>query len=291
MGARLVRGLVDAGNRVRVLTLPGDPYVARLADVNCEIVYGDVADAGSLNGIFDGVQTVYHLAAVIIASDDRLYQKINVDGVSHTVAGARQAGVEHFIHISSAATDFPEASAYAASKLAGEKIVRAQDTMHTTIVRPTLAYERNGGQEFMLFVDFLKKFPVVPFIGAGRARKSPVHTDDLVKGFLAIAHNPLTYGKTYNFSGGETITIKAFARLVLRHLGLVKPILPLPVFLCRGAAFLMERFMTRPPLTRYAISRIELDADLDHALAEKDLGYTPMGVTEGLAKCYPPERR
>ncbi len=37
MGARLVRSLVEAGWKVRALTLPNDPYVSRLAGVDCEI--------------------------------------------------------------------------------------------------------------------------------------------------------------------------------------------------------------------------------------------------------------
>jgi dTDP-L-rhamnose 4-epimerase len=58
MGSRLVNGLVKAGNRVRVLTLPKDPYVSRLDGLDCEIVYGDVSDADSLEGVFEDVKAV-----------------------------------------------------------------------------------------------------------------------------------------------------------------------------------------------------------------------------------------
>ena len=58
MGSRLVRQLAAAGRRVRVLALPGDPGLARLAGVPCEIATGDIADAATLAGVFDGVGTV-----------------------------------------------------------------------------------------------------------------------------------------------------------------------------------------------------------------------------------------
>ena len=286
LGSRLVRGLVEAGHTVRALTLPGDPNVDRLSGVNCDIVFGDVADAHSLAGAFDGVKTVYHLAAVIIAQDPSDYERINVGGVKNVVAGARDAGALHFVHVSSAAALHPEGSAYARSKLDGERIVREQGTMHFTIVRPTLIYDRDGGQEFRMFLAGLERFPVAPFVGLGRARKNPVHADDIVKGLVAIASNPRTYGKVYHFSGGEVVSILELARLALALRGSSRPIVPVPVPLCRLAAFIMERTMKKPPLTGYGISRIVEDAPLDNSDARRDLGYDPVGVHEGLARCW-----
>lgn len=287
LGSRFVKRLVQDGRRVRVLTLPGDPNIVRLADFPCEIVYGNVSEQQSLTGIFNGVDTVFHLAAVIITNDDDDYQKINVEGIRNMVAGAAEAGARHFVYVSSAAAKDPGSSAYARSKTDGEKIVAAQKKMHYTIVRPTLIYDRGGGQEFMMFLNYLKKYPVVPFVGRGQGRKNPVHADDIVQGLAAIADNPRTYGKVYNFSGGQAITIREFAKLILEHQGMRKPILSIPVAICRLVAQVLEKTMSQPPLTRYAISRIEAHADLDHTLAKKDLGYSPVGVHEGLQKCYP----
>jgi len=287
MGSRLVKGLVKKGNKVRVLTLPNDPNVSRLEGINCEIVFGDVSDADSLRGIFEGVKTVYHLAAIIIAYDPSQFQRINVEGTRNMVEGAVGAGTEHFIYVSSASVAFPNASAYAQSKKRGEHIVTSQKNMNYTIVRPTLIYERNGGQEFMMFMDFLNKYPIVPFIGRGRAKKNPVYVEDVVQGMVAIANNPRTYGKIYNFSGGEEISIWDFAHIMLKHQAISKRFMPIPILICRLGAFIMERTMKHPPLTRYAISRIVQDADLDNTSARKDLGYNPIGITEGLQKCYP----
>jgi len=102
MGSRLVKGLVAGGHGVRVLTLPGDPYVSRLEGVDCEVVYGDVSDADSLEGIFESVTTVYHLASIIIAYDMDLLRRINIDGTRNMVEGALATGAEHFIYVSSA---------------------------------------------------------------------------------------------------------------------------------------------------------------------------------------------
>jgi NADH dehydrogenase len=286
MGSRLVRGLVKAGNRVRVLTLPKDPDASRLDGLDCEIVYGDVSDADSLNGVFEGIKTVYHLAAIIIAYDPGMFQRINVNGTQNMVEGAMAAGAEHFVYVSSASVVFPNASAYARSKMEAERIVASQKNMTYTIVRPTLVYDRNGGQEFMMFMGYLKKYPVVPFIGRGQAKKNPVFVEDLVQGMLAIANNPKAHGQIYNLSGGEKISMRDLALLMLKHQGLSRLLFPIPIPICRLVAFVMEKTMEHPPLTSYGISRIVQDANLDHSSATKDLGYYPIGIREGLLGLY-----
>lgn len=287
LGSRLVRRLVDKGRRVRVLTLPGDPGAPRIAAWGCQVVFGDVAEAATLDGVFDGVETVYHLAAVIIVRDPSVYERVNVGGTRNMVAGAAAAGVRHFIHVSSAAVADPDSSPYARSKAEAERIVRAAATMAWTILRPTLIYERGGGQEFARFLDSLRRYPVVPFVGRGRGRKSPVDAEDVVRALAAVEGNPRTRGRTYNLSGGESLTVREMARLLLRQLGMRKPILTVPVVVCRAAAFVMERTMADPPLSRYAISRILADADLDWGPAGEDLGYRPIGFRQGLDKYYP----
>lgn len=286
MGARLVKDLVATGHRVRVLTLPGDPNVARLDGVPAEIAFGDITRPESLGGPFEGVQTVFHLAGVILAKDPSIFFRVNTEGTRNMVEAAKRAGVGHFVFVSSTSAVEP-ISEYARSKAAAERIVRAAEGMSWTIVRPTLVYGRDGGQEFIGFLESLRRYPVVLFVGKGLARKNPVHVDDMGKGLLAIAGNPASHGKTYNFCGGEEISIRDFARLMLHQLGVSKPFVHVPLPLCRAAAFLMERTLKNPPLTRYAISRIEQDAAPDKAEARRDLGYDPVGVTEGIERCFP----
>src|SRR5579862_1447019 len=121
MGVRLARGLVEAGWHVRALVLPGDPLRARLDGLGCEIREGDVGDAASLRGVADGVDTVYHLAAVIISHDPSVFARVNRNGTAHVVAEAARARVRHFIYVSSASVTYPRRTPYAQSKLDAEE--------------------------------------------------------------------------------------------------------------------------------------------------------------------------
>ncbi len=287
MGRRLVQGLRERGERVRVLDRSG----SRLDDPGVELRHGDVTDPSSLAGVFDGVETVLHLAAILISHDPAAFERVNAGGTRNVVDAALRAGVKHFILVSSASVVYPKTTAYSRSKRDCERIVREQRGMQWTIVRPTLAYNEHGGEEFRMFLAYLRKYPVVPFIGRGRALKNPVHVDDLMRGFLAVVGNPVAYGKTYNFSGGEDISIWDLAHLMLRHQGVTKPFLPLPVSLCTLASRLLEGRMARPPLTWNVIAGITQDANLDNSEARRDLGYAPIGVREGLERCFPLRRQ
>ncbi len=283
VGRRLCQGLMERGFRMRVLDRPG----TKIEGLDVDLRHGDITDPTSLKGLFDGVDTVYHLAAVILPPDPTMFETVNIQGTRNVVEAAAEAGVQHFVHVSSASVVYPHPTRYSLSKREGERIVRSQDRMRWTIIRPTLVYDENGGMEFMRWMDFLKKFPVVPFIGRGRALKNPVHTEDIMKGLIAIAGNERTYGKIYAFSGGEDISIWDLSKLMLKHQGLSRPFLAIPVWACRLVAWALGQVMADPPLKWQMIAGITQDANLDHANATEDFGYRPMGVHEGFQKTWP----
>ena len=287
VGRRLCRKLVTAGWSVRALVLPGDPLRRRLDGLDCDVREGDIRDLESLGSAVAGVDTVFHLAAVILARDPGLYETINHQGTAHMVAAAAVAGVRHFVYVSSASVVYPRLTPYGRSKLAAERCVQAEGRFAHTIVRPTLVYDESGGQEFMIFREHLRRFPVVPFIGPGRVLKRPVFSEDVVDGLARIAGNQASFGKTYNLSGGEAITLDALARLILDLSGERKRILHVPVAVCRALATVLGWVMADPPITPYAIAGFTNDADLDPAAAIADLGYSPRGVRVGLASCFP----
>jgi NADH dehydrogenase len=232
------------------------------------------------------VDTVFHLAAVILARDPVVLDAVNHRGTAHLVTAAAMAGVRHFIYISSASVTYPRLTPYGRSKQAAESVVRAETRFAHTIVRPTLVYDRAGGEEFMLFLKLLRRYPVVPFIGPGTARKSPVRAEDVVDGLARMAGNQVSFGKTYNLSGGETITLEEMGRLLLELGGESKVFIHLPVWLCRGIAAGLGLVMKKPPVTQYGVTGFINHADLDCADAQRDLGYRPLGAREGLARCF-----
>ena len=287
MGTALVKGLIEKGNKVRVIDIPNHPHPHRLDGTGAEIVLADVTDPKAIEAAFEGVETIYHLAAVLISPDASIFEKVNVGGTRNMVEGGLRCGAKHFIFVSSISVTYPSTTPYSLSKRACEKIVKEQTGMKWTIIRPSLAYNEHGGQEFMMYLDFLKKFPVVPFIGDGKAIKNPVHVDDLMRGFLAVPNNPNAYGKTYAFCGSEEISIEELGRLMLKHHGISKPFFHIPLPVCKLIASVMGATMKNPPLSWNAIAGITQNANPDWSDAKVDIGYNPIGVRAGLQQSVP----
>lgn len=102
VGMELVHQLLRSGRHVRMLIHCKDngvthPFLSR--------VHGDLLDVAALEEAMQGVEQVYHCAAVI-SFDPRkqdLMYKVNVEGTANVVNAALDAGVKKLIHVSSVA--------------------------------------------------------------------------------------------------------------------------------------------------------------------------------------------
>lgn len=287
MGLRLTRKLVAQGHPVRALCLPGDAAAAKARALGAEAAFGDITDPASMGRALEGVRIVFHLAAVLLSPGrPEVFRQVNAEGTRNLIAAAEKAGVSHFIYVSSISVAYPRGNAYARSKAQGEAYLKAS-RLAWTIVRPTLAYEDSGAAEFMAFLAHLEKGRSVWLPRGGRARKNPVHVEDLAAGFAALAGNVITFGKTYVFSGGEALSLREMAELLLAHMGRPKPVRSLPAWLCLaavGAAWIASRATRRPPFfTWQTYTGLVQDADFAPDLARADLGYAPRPFRAGVS--------
>jgi NADH dehydrogenase len=166
-----------------------------------------------------------------------------------------------------------------------EKMVTAQDELKWTIVRPTLAYDKSGGQEFVMFTNALLRFPVAFLIGPGQAIKNPVLVDDLIRGFVKLPGNKKAFNKIYSFCGSEEIRVRDLAKLILELHGRKSLLVPIPVWICKTIASIVGRLTPRPPLTWNGILGLTQNANPDWSQARRDLDYNPVGVRQGLRQC------
>lgn len=288
MGLRVTRALLAQGHAVRALCLPGDPAAAKARDLGAETAYGDISVPETLAPALVGVRIVFHLAALVLSPGrPGLFRRINAEGTRNLVYAAEAAGVAHFIYVSSISVAYPRGNAYARSKAQGEAHVRSAARMRWTIVRPSLAYEDGGAAEFMAFVAHLRRGRTVWLPAGGKARKRPVHVEDLAAGFAALPGNPAAFGKTYVFSGSEALSLREMALQLLRHMGEPKPVRGIPAWLCLcavAAAWVAGKLTRRPPaFTWQTYTGLVQDADFPPDLARADLGFAPRPFHAGVA--------
>ncbi len=273
VGARLSSRFLAMGHSVRVLTLSGQGETRRLPR-EVEIFYGDVQKPETLRNAFRNVDTVCHLAAVILARKRESFEKINLEGTRNVLLAAKSAGVKRFLLVSSISVTYPDLTDYGYSKLRAESLVKNMG-IPFTIVRPTLVVEKTGGAEYMLFVKYLKKAPLVFLPGKGKCLKRPVKTEDLVNGIALAATSPKAIGKTYALAGSRVLSLFDMAKLSMERAGIHKRIHGVPLWLCHFLALLKQLFFPGSVSAKQALSGFRYDAAPEIAEAEKDLDYRP----------------
>ena len=98
IGNHVTRLCLEQGDAVRVMVMPGEDR-SPLHGMDVEFVEGQLQDPDSLVRAVQGVEQLYHLAALfkIWTRDPNLHYKINVDGARAMMNAAKAAGVEKIV--------------------------------------------------------------------------------------------------------------------------------------------------------------------------------------------------
>lgn len=240
MGGRIVRLLRERGEAVRVLDLEHPEARARVESLGAEFRHADVGDPPSLRGAFDGADAVLHLAALLLARGrtERL-ARVNTEGTARVLDAVHACGVRRFVHVSSISVTYARQNAYSRSKRDAEALVESSG-LDWTILRPALAWGDPLAAEFGVFRKAVLAFPVLPLPGGGKARKTPVHVDDLARAFAACLDTPPSIGRVLALAGPREVSLHAMASEIRRAHGRRGIVLPVPASACGLLARVVE---------------------------------------------------
>jgi UDP-glucose 4-epimerase len=290
IGSHIVEALVARGDRVRVLDNFSGGRRSNLAHLagRVEVADGDLGDAALAARLVDGVECVFHEAA--LASVPRSVERpldthaACATGTLVLLDAARRAGVRRFVYAASSSaygnnpfaanreTDLPgPLSPYAAAKLAGEHYCRAffhSYGMETVCLRyfnvfgprqdPTSAYSA----VIPLFVTKMLKGERPTIFGDGGQTRDFTYVENVVAGNLLAAEAKNAAGLSINLANGRSSSLLDLVAAINRHLG------------------------TRlEPIYRPARAGDIRDSMADISLARSVLGYEPaVGFEEGLRR-------
>lgn len=194
---------MDAGYDVRALVRPGRSGGNRRLDFPSEQIAGGLVDDGAVAELVEGADAVIHNAGLVRARSRDAFMRANRDGAealaAATVAGAKAEAP--FLLISSLAAGRPEVSPYAASKAAGEVVIRANLAGRPfAILRPPAIYGPRDAATKPLFDAFRRGF--APMVGPRAARLAMIHVDDAAQAALASLGAAATSGSVYEVDDG-----------------------------------------------------------------------------------------
>lgn len=303
VGAELTRFLLASGVRVRALL---HQAASPVSNANLESIRCDITDPASLRGAFDGVDTVFHSAALVggITLGLPSLRCVNVEGTRNAVRAARQAGsVERFVHVSSVAvmgvsdrskpieeSDPPApANPYGISKLEAEFVIAAEaHPLEFVIARPMWVYGEGSPSTRKLLYNISRGRMIL--IGGGGNLIQPIHVGDLVRGLIRCAEAPAACGQTFNFAGPEPFATRELCAQAARALAVSPPRINLPFWLARAGAALLQAVFSgsgrKIPLDNDKIDFFRLHHCYSIKKAARLLDWQPLiGFQDGINSC------
>ncbi|GAA4111143.1 MULTISPECIES: GDP-mannose 4,6-dehydratase [Streptomyces] len=250
IGSHLTEALVASGHRVRAMaqynSFSSYGWLETLSpDVldQVDIVLGDVRDPGSVRGLVEGAEAVYHLAALIAIpysyQAPHSYVDTNITGTLNVLEAVRALGTPRLVHTSTSETygtaqtvpiteDHPinTQSPYAASKAGGDRLADSYFASFATPVVTLRPFNTYGPRQSMRAV-----IPtVIGQVAAGertitlgdlRPTRDFTFAADTARAFLAVGTAPAeqVVGRTFNAGTGTEISVGDLVRLIGKVMG------------------------------------------------------------------------
>jgi len=307
IGSHVVRELLEDNVEVRALVRPGES-LQNIDGLEIEIIEGDLLDQNAVARALQGVDTLFHLAAIyaIWMKDWRPIYEVNLQGARNILWAALKAGIHKVVYTSSIAalgitpgravsneeTPFNQydlGNHYVLTKYLSqqEALGFAQNGLDLVVVNPGFPFGANDiaptptGQ---IIIDIVKGLNRFAFGGGFNI----VDVRDVARGHVLAARKGRT-GEKYVL-GNVNITMPEFMRLVNRISG--KPhrlFVKFPsVFLQFVTVFLKywsDHISRHPPLStppeiRYASQYLFFE----HTKAKTELGLDFTPIEDSIAR-------
>ena len=279
VGRHLCHALKAAGHEVRALVRDTSPLEVLPGGIHTAV--GDVVTGHGLGDACGGCDTVIHLVSIIRETMTMTFDKVQVGGTAHLLAAATENGVGRIVYMSALGTGRGIPTGYFETKARAESLVQAS-RLGWAILRPAIVLGKGAGFTRAL-VGLMRKGPVIPVAGSGRARMEPIAVEDLSAAVCALLGREDLWRRVSEIGGPEAVTFNDLLRLTAGQLGLRKPLLHIPLAVMFPLARLMGLLPGEPPVTVDELTMLAHEALCDpNALLE--FGVQPTPLSQALAR-------
>ncbi|MEA2423662.1 MAG: hypothetical protein QOH13_72 [Thermoleophilaceae bacterium] len=309
IGQRVIKRLRDRGDDV-VALVRNPEKAAGLREQGVQLVEGDLSSDDAIKRATDGVDGVFHIAAVYkigIPKKERegMYDA-NVRGTERILDAAEAAGVGRVLYVSTgnvfgdtrgAVVDetyerdlgqgflsYYDETKYRSHELAQERIAKGAPIV---IAQPGAVYGPGDHSEIGNMIDQVRsgklKMKMFP-----ESRFNFVFVDDVADGLLRIFDNG-RIGESY-LLGGEVASMDDLFTKTSELLGKKAPKMTLPPAMAKASAPLgpvIGPLMGFPPNMKELVKTSDVTITFTDAKARSELGYNGRSFDEGLRQTVP----
>lgn len=245
IGSHLTETLLHSGYEVRALAQYNSfnnwGWLEQVRHTNLEVITGDVRDPGFCREIVRGMDTVFHLAALIaipfsyVAPDS--YVDTNIRGTLNMCQAVRDEGCERLL-VTSTSEVYGTAkyvpidekhpkqpqSPYSASKIGADAIAMSfYNAFETpvTIVRPFNTYGPRQSARAIIptIISQIASGKEIIKVGDLYPTRDFNFVEDTARGFIALAKSSRTIGREINIATGTEISMGDTLDLIAEVMG------------------------------------------------------------------------
>ena len=310
VGKAVVKRLLELGVKTMVLGRHRYPDIEFLG---AECTVGNVSDAGVMDKASEGVDIVFHVAALAgIWGSWREYYTTNVLGTEVVVESCRKNAVPMLVYTSTPSVVFNRADIkgedeslayaeeylchYAKSKVMAERTVLNANspTLLTCAIRPHLIWGPGDPHLLPRLLESGSK-KILKRVGDGSNLVDISYIDNVAHAHILAAKNlserGTAAGKPYFISQGEPVNLWDWINelFVAMDIDEVQASLSFPVAYRIGgvleAIYKITRLKKEPKMTRFLAEQLAKSHYFSIENAQKDLGYEPViSTAEGLRR-------
>jgi uncharacterized protein YbjT (DUF2867 family) len=219
VGRRLVRALVEAGHRVRVMTRHPERY-----DGAGTAVRGDVGVPHTVAEALAGCTRAYYLVHSLDRAD---FESQDARAAQAFASAATAAGITQLIYLGGLGSDADDLSPHLRSRRDVERILGSTG-VPVTVLRAGIVIG-HGGISWEITRQLVEHLPAMITPRWVRTRTQPIAINDVVRYLVGVLDHPSALGRTFEIGGPDVLRYADMLTTVAAIQGRVLPILPVPL--------------------------------------------------------------
>lgn len=158
---------------------------------------------------------------------------------------------------------------------------------HGVMLHPTMIYGAEGEDNVQRLASLLRRLPVVPLPGGGRALVQPIHQSDVTAAILAALKRDWDGPQSLVIAGPDILAYRAFVAAIADAAGLPRRrIVSIPAWPLMAGALLARRIPRLPSIGVSEIRRLMEDKAFDITPMREMLHLNPISLVAGLARTF-----
>ena len=285
IGKHLMRQLTKLEYRIKVATrkpyLKG--YLKPLGNPGqIELFKTNLFNPEDVKKVLKNCDLVINLVGILYETRKQKFNQIHSQFPQLLSNLCKELGIKNLVHVSALGSKEIHKSEYIKSKFQGEQTI--QNTFKPSVIlRPSLVF---GPEDkfFNTFASIAQFSPIIPLIGGGKTKFSPIYVGDVVKAIVKSLELNNAKPLIYELGGPENYSFKELMEILLKHIKKKRFLVNVPFELAKFNSYFLQ-ILPNPLLTADQVEILKHDnVVMGSYLTLKDLGINGTNIESILPK-------